>query len=85
MTANAFWYRRQAPLVQRLLSAPLASFFLQSIPLPNASDLYYISLCSTEAVTDELVDILAWLRRAIRALAVFVAFTAYSSGPTGDP
>ncbi len=78
------WYRRfGAPLVQRLLSIkPISQFFFNQLAKPKTvRKILLQAYAHPEAVTDELVDILMAPARDPGALAVFVAFTAYSQGP----
>lgn len=78
------WYRRfGAPLVQRLLSVkPISQFFFNQLAKPKTvRKILLQAYAHPEAVTDELVDILMAPARDPGAVAVFVAFTAYSQGP----
>lgn len=78
------WYRRfGAPLIQRLLSVkPISQFFFSQLAQPKTvRKILMQAYAHPEAVTDELVDILMAPARDPGALAVFVAFTAYSQGP----
>lgn len=78
------WYRRfGAPLVQRLLSfKPISQFFFNQLAKPKTvRKILQQAYAHPEAVTDELVDILLAPARDPGAVAVFVAFTAYSQGP----
>lgn len=78
------WYRRfGAPLVQRLLAVkPISQFFFQQLAKPKTvRKILSQAYAHPEAVTDELVDILMAPAKDPAAVAVFVAFTAYSSGP----
>lgn len=81
---NLAWYRRfGAPLVQRLLSfKPISQFFFNQLAKPKTvRKILQQAYAHPEAVTDELVDILLAPARDPGAVAVFVAFTAYSQGP----
>jgi pimeloyl-ACP methyl ester carboxylesterase len=81
---NLPWYRRfGAPLVQRLLSfKPISQFFFNQLAKPKTvRKILQQAYAHPEAVTDELVDILLAPARDPGAVAVFVAFTAYSQGP----
>ncbi|MEB3216985.1 MAG: alpha/beta fold hydrolase [Nostocales cyanobacterium 94392] len=78
------YYRRiGAPLLQSILSVkPIGEFFFNQIAKPKTVrsillQAYPLGL----AVTDELVDILMAPAKDPGAAAVFLAFTAYSSGP----
>lgn len=78
------WYRRfGAPLVQRLLSVkPISQFFFNQLAQPKTvRKILLQAYAHPEAVTDELVDMLMAPARDPGAVAVFVAFTAYSQGP----
>lgn len=82
--SNLPWYRRfGAPLVQRLLSfKPISQFFFNQLAKPKTvRKILQQAYAHPEAVTDELVDILLAPARDPGAVAVFVAFTAYSQGP----
>lgn len=81
---NLPWYRRfGAPLVQRLLSVkPISQFFFNQLAKPKTvRKILLQAYAHPEAVTDELVDLLMAPARDRGAVAVFVAFTAYSTGP----
>ena len=78
------WYRRfGTPLVQRLLSIkPIGEFFFNQIAKPKTvRSILLQAYASAEIVTDELVDILMAPVRDPGAVAVFLAFTSYSTGP----
>ena len=78
------WYRRfGAPLIQRLLGVkPIAQFFFGQLAKPKTvRKILNQAYAHPEAVTDELVDILMAPATDPAAVAVFVAFTAYSQGP----
>lgn len=78
------WYRRfGAPLVQRLLGfKPISQFFFNQLAKPKTvRKILMQAYAHPEAVTDELVDMLMAPARDPGAVAVFVAFTAYSQGP----
>ena len=78
------WYRRfGAPIVQRLLAIkPIAQFFFKQLAQPKTvRKILMQAYAHPDAVTDELVDILMAPARDPGAVAVFVAFTAYSQGP----
>lgn len=78
------WYRRLgAPLVQRLLAVkPIGKFFFNQLAQPKTvRKILLQAYAQPEAVTDELVDLLMAPARDPKAVAVFVAFTAYSQGP----
>ena len=81
---NLPWYRRfGAPLIQRLLSfKPISQLFFNQLAKPKTvRKILQQAYAHPEAVTDELVDILLAPARDAGAMAVFVAFTAYSQGP----
>lgn len=78
------WYRRfGAPMVQRVLSVkPIGNFFFNQIAKPKTvRKILLQAYANAEVVTDELVDILMAPAKDPGAVAVFLAFTAYSSGP----
>jgi len=78
------WYRRfGAPLVQKLLAVkPVGKFFFQQLAKPKTvKKILLQAYAHPEAVTDELVDLLMAPAKDAGAVAVFVAFTAYSQGP----
>ncbi|MBH8552097.1 alpha/beta fold hydrolase [Nostocaceae cyanobacterium CENA357] len=78
------WSRRVgAPILQRLLSIkPIANFFFNQVAKPKTvRKILLQAYANAETVTDELVDILTAPASDPGAVAVFVAFTAYSTGP----
>ncbi len=78
------WSRRVgAPILQRLLSIkPVANFFFNQVAKPKTvRKILLQAYANAEVVTDELVDILTAPASDPGAVAVFVAFTAYSTGP----
>jgi pimeloyl-ACP methyl ester carboxylesterase len=78
------WSRRfGAPLLQRLLSIkPVGEFFFNQVAKPKTvRKILLQAYANATAVTDELVDILTAPASDPGAVAVFLAFTAYSSGP----
>jgi pimeloyl-ACP methyl ester carboxylesterase len=78
------WYRRVgAPLLQRLLSIkPLGKFFFNQVAKPKTvRKILLKAYANAEVVTDELVDILMSPATDPGAVAVFIAFTGYSTGP----
>ncbi len=78
------WSRRfGAPILQRLLSIkPIANFFFNQVAKPKTvRKILLQAYANAETVTDELVDILTAPASDPGAVAVFVAFTAYSTGP----
>lgn len=78
------WYRRiGTPLVQRLLKNPwLGQQFFRQIAQPKTvRQILLKAYVRTEAVTDELVELLLEAARDPGAADVFVAFTGYSQGP----
>jgi pimeloyl-ACP methyl ester carboxylesterase len=82
--ASLPWYRRfGAPVLQRLLSIkPIGEFFFNQIAKPKTiRKILLQAYVNAESVTDELVDLLTSPARAPGAVAVFLAFTSYSSGP----
>ncbi|NJM69901.1 MAG: alpha/beta fold hydrolase [Scytonema sp. RU_4_4] len=78
------WHRRfGAPLLQRVLSVKsIGDFFFNQVAKPKTvRKILLQAYANSEAVTDELVDILTSPARDPGAVAVFLAFTSYSSGP----
>jgi len=78
------WSRRVgAPLLQRLLSIkPFGNFFFNQIAKPKTvRKILLQAYANSEVVTDELVDILMSPVSDPGAVAVFLAFTSYSTGP----
>ena len=81
------YYRRMgAPILQKVLSfKPLGEFFFNQIAKPKTVRSILLQAYPLgEAVTDELVDILMAPASEPGAAAVFLAFTAYSSGPLAE-
>jgi pimeloyl-ACP methyl ester carboxylesterase len=81
------WYRRLgAPLLQSVLSIkPVGNFFFKQIAQPKTiRKILLQAYANAEVVTDELVDILMAPARDPGAVAVFLAFTAYSQGPLAE-
>jgi len=80
-------YRRiGAPALQRILSVkPIGEFFFNQIAKPKTvRSILTQAYPTSEAVTDELVDILMAPAKNPGAAAVFLAFTAYSKGPLAE-
>jgi pimeloyl-ACP methyl ester carboxylesterase len=78
------WSRRVgAPLLQRLLSIkPFGKFFFNQVAKPKTvRKILLQAYANAEVVTDELVDILMSPVSDPGAVAVFLAFTGYSTGP----
>ncbi|KYC36058.1 alpha/beta hydrolase [Scytonema hofmannii PCC 7110] len=78
------WHRRYgAPLLQQVLSIkPIGDFFFNQIAKPKTvRQILLKAYANSEAVTEELVDILMEPAQDPGAVAVFLAFTAYSTGP----
>jgi pimeloyl-ACP methyl ester carboxylesterase len=78
------WSRRfGAPLLQRLLSnKAVGEFFFNQVAKPKTvRKILLQAYVNAEAVTDELVDLLMTPAKDPGAAAVFLAFTAYSTGP----
>jgi len=78
------WSRRfGAPVLQRLLSIkPVGEFFFNQVAKPKTvRKILLQAYANSTAVTDELVDILTAPASDPGAAAVFLAFTAYSTGP----
>ncbi len=76
------WYRRiGVPLVQRLLSIkPIGKFFFGQVVKPKTvRKILLQAYANAEMVTDELINILMTPAKDPGAVAVFLAFTAYSS------
>jgi len=82
--ATLSWDRRfGTPLLQRLLSIkPVGKFFFKQIAKPKTvRKILLQAYANAEAVTDELVDLLIAPTSDPGAVAVFLAFTSYSTGP----
>ncbi|MBW4626732.1 MAG: alpha/beta fold hydrolase [Brasilonema octagenarum HA4186-MV1] len=78
------WHRRfGAPILQRVLSVKLiGDFFFNQVAKPKTvRKILLQAYADSQAVTEELVDILTTPARDPGAVAVFLAFTSYSSGP----
>ena len=78
------WYRRMgAPLLQKLLNQkPIGDFFFQQLAKPEVVRKILLKAYNrSEAVSDELIDILMKPAADSGAADVFVAFTNYSQGP----
>jgi pimeloyl-ACP methyl ester carboxylesterase len=78
------WHRRfGAPLLQWVLSIkPIGRFFFQQVARPKTVRRILLqAYANAEAVTEELVDILTVPASDPGAVAVFLAFTNYSTGP----
>lgn len=78
------WYRRLgAPLAQKLLNVKWVSqfFFNQLATRKTVRSILLQAYKRSEAVTDELIDMIMAPAQDNGAVAVFVAFTSYSSGP----
>ncbi|GAA6619263.1 alpha/beta fold hydrolase [Scytonema sp. NUACC26] len=78
------WYRRfGAPLLQQVLSIKaIGNFFFNQIAKPKTvRQILLKAYVNSEVVTEELVDILMQPAQDPGAVAVFLAFTAYSTGP----
>lgn len=78
------WYRRfGAPVLQSVLSnRAVGEFFFNQIAKPKTvRKILLQAYANSEAVTDELVDILMAPASDPGAVAVFLAFTSYSQGP----
>jgi pimeloyl-ACP methyl ester carboxylesterase len=82
--ATLSWSRRLgAPLLQNILSIqPIGKFFFNQVAKPKTvRKILLQAYANSEAVTDELVDILTAPAKDPGAVAVFLAFTSYSRGP----
>lgn len=78
------WYRRfGAPIAQKLLSyPPIGRWFFRQIAKPKTiRNILSQAYQRSEAVTDELVEMLLTPAKEQGAADVFVAFTSYSQGP----
>ncbi|CCH67500.1 Possible alpha/beta hydrolase superfamily,slr1917 homolog [Richelia intracellularis HH01] len=80
-----FW-RIGTPLLQKFLTfKPLGKFFFKKIANPSTiRNILFQAYIHREAVTDELVEIIASPAREYGAADVFIAFTGYSSGPLAE-
>jgi pimeloyl-ACP methyl ester carboxylesterase len=78
------WYRRiGAPIAQKILQQKLVSqFFFSQLARPKTvRNILLQAYRRSEAVTDELIELILEPSRDRGAVDVFVAFTAYSQGP----
>lgn len=78
------WYRRMsAPLLQKVLTnRAIGYFFFSRLAKPNVIRKILLEAYGrSEAVTDELVDLLYQPALDTGAADVFLAFTGYSQGP----
>lgn len=78
------WHRRfGAPVIQQMLSIkPIGELFFNQIAKPKTvRKILLQAYANAEVVTDELVDLLMSPARDPGAVAVFLAFTSYSTGP----
>ncbi|MEQ9672179.1 alpha/beta fold hydrolase [Coleofasciculus sp. G2-EDA-02] len=78
------WHRRiGAPMVQRLLGIKwVGQLFFRQLAKPQVvRKILLQAYRQSEAVTDELVDLLMTPAADVGAADVFIAFTRYSSGP----
>ncbi|MBD2567199.1 alpha/beta fold hydrolase [Anabaena lutea] len=81
------WIKRfGAPILQNFLSIkPVGNFFFSQLAQPKTvKKILLQAYANGETVTDELVDILMTPAKDPGAAAVFLAFTAYSSGPLAE-
>lgn len=81
------WFRRVgSKVLQQVLTwKPLGKFFFQQIANPKAvRNVLLQAYRDGSAVTDELVEILLKPARDAGAAEVFLAFTAYSTGPLAE-
>ncbi|WP_414527973.1 alpha/beta fold hydrolase [Nodularia chucula] len=81
------WSRRfGAPILQKILSIkPVGKFFFNQIAQPKTvRKILLQAYANAEIVTDELVDILTAPAKDPGAVAVFLAFTSYSTGPLAE-
>ncbi|MEC4984038.1 MAG: alpha/beta fold hydrolase [Oscillatoria sp. PMC 1068.18] len=78
------WYRRWgAPMMQKILANKLiGNFFFQQLAKPKVvRKILLQAYRRSEAVTDELIEIIMKPAADLGAAEVFLAFTRYSSGP----
>jgi pimeloyl-ACP methyl ester carboxylesterase len=81
------WFKQQGtPILQRILSIkPIGKFFFNQLAKPKTvRQILLKAYSNTSVVTDELVDILMTPAQDPGAVAVFLAFTAYSTGPLAE-
>jgi pimeloyl-ACP methyl ester carboxylesterase len=81
---NLPWYRNLAATVlQKLLeNKVIGNFFFKQIAKPQVIKKILLQAYSrSEAVTDELIDLIFQPSQDMGAPEVFLAFTAYSQGP----
>jgi pimeloyl-ACP methyl ester carboxylesterase len=82
--ASQPWFKQVgAPLVQQLLSyKPIGEFFFQQLAnAPTVAKILRQAYGRSEAVTEELVNLLLSPAKDPGACDVFLAFTRYSQGP----
>ncbi|MBD2020608.1 alpha/beta fold hydrolase [Leptolyngbya sp. FACHB-36] len=78
------WFKRVgAPILQRILKASWIgeAFFKQVAQPATVRKILLKAYGRSDAVTDELIDLLMLPAKDAGAAAVFVAFTGYSQGP----
>jgi len=78
------WIKRfGSPILQRLLAIePVGKYFFSQVAQPKTvRRLLLQAYANSATVTDELVDIIVTPAKDEGAAGVFVAFTAYSTGP----
>ena len=81
------WIKRfGTPILQNFLAIkPVGNFFFNRLAQPpTVKSILLQAYANGETVTDELVDILMTPAKDPGAAAVFLAFTAYSSGPLAE-
>ncbi|WP_016952657.1 alpha/beta fold hydrolase [Anabaena sp. PCC 7108] len=81
------WTKRfGAPILQKFLSIKaVGDFFFSQLAQPKTvKKILLQAYANGETVTDELIDILMTPAKDPGAAAVFLAFTAYSSGPLAE-
>ncbi len=78
--------RLGTPLLQKLLAIkPLGKFFFDQIANPQmVKKILCQAYVNSEAVTEELIEMLIKPAKDSGAADVFIAFTAYSSGPLAE-
>lgn len=78
--------RLGAPLLQKILTVqPIGEFFFRQIAKPRTvKKVLSQAYVDRNAITDELIDIIMKPANDPGAAAVFLAFTAYSSGPLAE-
>lgn len=81
------WYKKiGVPLMQQVLGNKwIGNFFFKQLAKPEVvKKILLQAYCRSEAVTDELIDMIMTPAQDRGAADVFLAFTRYSSGPIAE-